>query len=60
MVTVSSFNSFCREFENEGYKDIGETMFKFAVQQAVKNLCGEVIKVEKNQHHDLKFKIFAY
>lgn len=46
MVTVSSFNSFsfsfCREFENEGYTDIGETMFKFAVQQAVKNLCGEV------------------
>lgn len=30
------------EFENEGYKDIGETMFKFAVQQAVKNLCGEI------------------
>ncbi|XP_065936949.1 ribonuclease P protein subunit p14-like [Magallana gigas] len=30
------------EFEHEGYIDIGETMFKFAVHQAVKNLCGEI------------------
>nr|XP_022301432.1 ribonuclease P protein subunit p14-like [Crassostrea virginica] len=30
------------EFENEGYADIGETMFKFVVQQAVKNLFGEI------------------
>lgn len=30
------------EFEQEGCIDIGETMFKFAVQQAVKSLCGEI------------------
>ena len=38
-------SSFDREFENEGYVDIGETMFKFVVQQAVKNLFGEVMCV---------------
>ena len=44
LLILSSF-FFDREFENEGYVDIGETMFKFVVHQAVKNLFGEVMCV---------------